>query len=43
MDRLSAPDQEAQIGVYRLIWGDGLAVLPEPPAESVNVIATSPP
>jgi len=43
MDRPLAPDRETLVGTHRLICNDCLTALPTLPAESVDVIVTSPP
>jgi len=43
MDQPTAPERETCLGQHRLIQGDCLAVLPALPADSVDVIVTSPP
>jgi site-specific DNA-methyltransferase (adenine-specific) len=43
VDQPLAPDPETHIGPHRLIRGDCLDVLPTLPAESIDLIVTSPP
>jgi site-specific DNA-methyltransferase (adenine-specific) len=43
MDQRVGPDREVIAGEHRLVCGDCLDVLPTLPAESVDVIVTSPP
>jgi site-specific DNA-methyltransferase (adenine-specific) len=43
VDQLVTPDREVRVDAHRLILGDCLDVLPALPAESVDVVVTSPP